>query len=76
MSCICNVCLAHYFEGEFWFLIHFWLQHYIIWNPVHLVYGCTRQYVQVHPGMYASGDMAVREASKWYVPVCTDIENS
>jgi hypothetical protein len=22
-------------------------QHYIIWNPVHLVYGCTRQYVPV-----------------------------
>jgi hypothetical protein len=48
----------------------------LIWNPVHLVYGGTRQSVLVHPGTYASGDMAVRETSFWYVPVCTDIENS
>ncbi len=34
-----------------------------IWNPVHLVYGGTRQFVLVHPGTYASGDMAVRETS-------------
>ncbi len=49
---------------------------YYIWNPVHLVYGSTRQSVLVHPCTYAPGDMAVRETSFWYVPVCTDIENS
>jgi hypothetical protein len=48
---------------------------YIIWNPVHMVNGSTRQFVLVHPCMYASGDMAVQETSKMYVPVCTEIEN-
>jgi hypothetical protein len=47
-----------------------------IWNPVHLVYGGTRRYVPVWSGTYASGDMAVWEISKWYVPVCTDIGSS
>ncbi len=32
MSCIHQVCLVHSFEGELCFLIHFWLQHFIVLN--------------------------------------------
>ena len=34
MSCIYQVCLVHSFEGELCFLIHFWLQHYIVLDHV------------------------------------------
>ncbi len=67
------------------YMVYTWYIHGImtVWNSVHLVYGGTRQYVLVHPGTHASGDMAVRETwyvpvctDKWYVSVCTDTENS
>jgi hypothetical protein len=40
-------------------LANVWLCVIDIWNPVHLIYGGTRQFVLVHPRTYASGDMAV-----------------
>ncbi len=48
----------------------------LIWNPVHLVQGSTRRYVLVRASTYLTRYMAVRETSKWYIPVRTDIEIS
>jgi hypothetical protein len=52
-----------------------------IWNPVHLVQlvtvqGSTRLYVLVRASTYLTRYKAVRETSKWYIPVRTNIENS
>ncbi len=48
----------------------------VIWNPVHLVQGSTRWYVLVQGSTYLTRYKAVRETSKWYIPVRTYIENS
>ena len=45
-------------------------------NPVHLVQGSTRWYVLVRASTYLTRYKAVRETSKWYIPVRTNIENS
>ncbi len=49
-----------------------------IWNPVHLVQGSTRWYVLVRASnlTYLTRYKAVRETSKWYIPVHTNIDNS
>ncbi len=47
-----------------------------IWNPVHLVQGSTRWYVLVRASTYLTRYKAVRETSKWYIPVRTNIGNS
>ncbi len=47
-----------------------------IWNAVPLEHGSTRWYVLVRASTYLSGYKAVRETSKWYIPVRTDIGNS
>ncbi len=51
---------------------------YLIWNPVHLrlVQGSTWWYVLVRKSTYLTRYMAVRETSKWYIPVRTNIGNS
>ncbi len=47
-----------------------------IWNHVHLVQGSTRWYVLVRASTYPTRYKAVRETSKWYIPIRTNIENS
>ncbi len=48
----------------------------LIWNPVHLVQGSTWRYVLVRTSTYLTRYMVVRETSKWYIPVRTNIGNS
>ncbi len=52
MSCICQVCLVHSFEGKLWFLTNFSLQHYIVLNSrsgiqVGMQHRITHKYIKM-----------------------------
>ena len=67
MPCIYQVYLVHSFEGELCFLIHFWLQHYIVLN---YDIGTSMPRWITHKHMKTSGNPRkfIMMVYTWYLP--------